>query len=122
MAVITGSIKKSELDNFKEFLDGLSYIYREGKGEYQALQVEINGNFEILYSKKDYPDRFIAYSGMLGGIIETFNKNKGNESNQKAESKFVDELIQVLAIAGVVNITESDKNRLTKLFNEAINR
>lgn len=46
-----GMLHKTKLEDFKCFLIGQQVQYREGKGDYQVLQVEIKGRFYPIYDR-----------------------------------------------------------------------
>ena len=54
------ALAKKFLPAFKEFLDIRSIAYREGKGQYQALQVMTRHGYQILYNKNAMPDHYLV--------------------------------------------------------------
>lgn len=44
-------LHKTKLEDFKSFLTGNCIKFRDGKGDYQVLQVEVNGRFIPIYNR-----------------------------------------------------------------------
>lgn len=69
-----GLLHKSKLEDFKSFLIDEGFQYRNGKGDYQVLQVEVRGRFYPIYDRHD-GDHF-ATQRELFPLIRTYLRVK----------------------------------------------
>lgn len=69
------SINKQHLEDFMQYLDKQGIAYRDGKGEYQALQVYYGGAWGILYLSKTTPDHANAKTDAMSDLVESFLKS-----------------------------------------------
>lgn len=44
-------LHKTKLEDFKSFLTGNCIKFQDGKGDYQVLQVDVNGRFIPIYNR-----------------------------------------------------------------------
>jgi hypothetical protein len=62
---------RDRLSAFTRWLDQRGIAYRDGKGEYQALQVYTQGVWHVLHVGKAYPMHYKAV-GYLAEEVEKF--------------------------------------------------
>lgn len=62
---------RGRLSAFERWLDQRGIAYRCGKGEYQALQVRIQGIWHVLHVGGAYPLHYKAV-GLLADEVEAF--------------------------------------------------
>lgn len=62
---------RERLEAFKRWLDRRGIAYRNGKGDYQALQVYITSAWHVLHAGKAYPYHYKAL-GALGEEVSAF--------------------------------------------------
>jgi hypothetical protein len=65
-------INKQLLDEFRRYLDKKGIAYRDGKGEYQALQVNLNSKWEILYLSKETPIHAHSKTDVMSEVVKSF--------------------------------------------------
>lgn len=70
---MTSFLNRTQLDEFKAWLDSRSQAYRSGKGAYQALQVHGDDMWHVLHIGNAYPEHYKAV-GALAKEVESFNK------------------------------------------------
>ena len=66
------SINKNHIDAFKVYLDKEGIPYRDGKGDYQALQLCINSKWEVLYLSKATPNHANAKTEASSTVVKSF--------------------------------------------------
>lgn len=66
------SINKNFMATFKKYLDKEGIPYRDGKGEYQALQIYLNSRWEVLYLSKATPLHANAKTEALSKVVKSF--------------------------------------------------
>lgn len=67
----------SRMEDLRDYLQAKNLPTREGKGQFQAMQVYINGKWEILYLSNAYPDScFTVGASPLKLLLEVFLKGK----------------------------------------------
>lgn len=66
------SINKNYIDTFKTYLDKEGIPYRDGKGDYQFLQVCVNSKWEVLYLSKATPNHANAKTEALSNVVKCF--------------------------------------------------
>lgn len=69
-----GLLHKSKLDDFKSFLIDQQFQYRDGKGDYQVLQVEVRGRFYPIYDRNS-GDHFTTQQELFP-LIRTYLRSK----------------------------------------------
>lgn len=72
-----GVLHKNKLDEFKAFLDMHGLSYRQGKGEYQVLQVltEKHG-WQVIYSRHDMPEHYTVSDKLYPMVRDFINTQK----------------------------------------------
>lgn len=66
------AINKEYLEKFKQYLDKQAIPYRDGKGDYQWLQVCINGKWDVLYLSKSTPNHANAKTEPMTQVVKSF--------------------------------------------------
>ena len=67
----------SRMEDLADYLQAKNLPTREGKGQFQAMQVYINGKWEILYLSNAYPDScFTVGASPLKLLLELFLKGE----------------------------------------------
>lgn len=61
----------SKLEAFKQFLARNNIQFRDGKGEFQVLQVFINSKWSPIYRRNDMPEHF-TIQAELKKIVRKF--------------------------------------------------
>lgn len=67
-------LHKSKIEEFKSFLIENQVQYRSGKGDFQVLQVEVNGHFYPIYNRFS-GDHFTVQKELFG-LVHKFVKGK----------------------------------------------
>lgn len=66
----------THLEEFKQFLISSGIAYRDGKGPYQALQVQTEQNgWQVVFIKNNMPEHFSVNSALMP-IISLFYKSR----------------------------------------------
>lgn len=67
----------SRMEDLADYIQAKNLPTREGKGQFQAMQVYINGKWEILYLSNAYPDScFTVGASPLKLLLELFLKGE----------------------------------------------
>lgn len=69
-----GLLHKSKLEDFKSFLVDQNIQYRNGKSDYQVLQIEVNGRFYPIYDR--YSGDHFTTQRELFPLIRTYLRVK----------------------------------------------
>jgi hypothetical protein len=71
-------LHKSKIDDFKTWLDLTETPYRDGKGEWQALQVKTaKHGWQVVYSRADMPEHYTV-SESLAPLVRAFIRDAKN--------------------------------------------
>lgn len=70
------TLHKTKLEDFKSFLDSEGIAYREGKGSYQALQVQTDKGWQTVYERNDMPEHFTVQDKLMPLVREFLDESK----------------------------------------------
>jgi hypothetical protein len=69
------TLHKTKLDDFKEYLNSQGIAYRDGKGDYQALQVLTpKDGWQCIYIKHKMPEHFSVQAKLMPVVRQFLNK------------------------------------------------
>lgn len=78
------TLHKTKLESFKKYLDSQGISYREGKGDYQALQVKTGRHgWQCIYEKNEMPEHYSVQDKLMYLIREFLVDQKKNISKNE---------------------------------------
>ena len=71
------TLHKTHLEEFKRFLRDEAIAYRDGKGQYQVLQVQTpESGWQVVFSKGSMPEHYSVNSALMPLVRMFYNKRK----------------------------------------------
>ncbi len=59
------TLHKTKLNEFKNYLNSKGIAYRDGKGDYQVLQVQTGDGWQSVYEKNNMPEHFSVQDKLM---------------------------------------------------------
>ncbi len=71
------TLHKTQLEEFKRYLEGRGIAYRKGKGSYQALQVmTLNNGWQCVYERNDMKEHFTIQDKLESIVIGFYSEKR----------------------------------------------
>lgn len=68
-------LHKNKVEEFKQWLSEKGIKYRDGRGDYQIIQVQVSGTWACLYNRDDMPEH-VTNDRRLNGLIRYFIRER----------------------------------------------
>ena len=74
------TLHKTKLEDFKSYLNDYGIAYREGKGDYQILQVlTLDNGWQCIYERGNMPEHFTIQDKLMP-VIEKYLSNRRGDN------------------------------------------
>lgn len=70
------TLHKTKLEEFKEYCNDNGIAYRDGKGNYQVLQVMTTKGWKVIYKRDDMPEHFTVDDNVMPIVREYLQSKK----------------------------------------------
>lgn len=74
-------LHKKHLDEFKSWLQGRGVPHRPGKGDWQVLQVEVQGVWYAVYKRAFMPEHLTVAGNKLEKLVRKFYDDQKGRSH-----------------------------------------